>query len=105
MTINNGLVFGNIGTNGVIKTPNRKESLNNSIKHVIPVQGLTEQNEKIVNRYTQQYLNAGLKFNDAKRAARDQLELEKKLITKKSRRSSKARRARKTRKERKKTTN
>jgi len=92
-------VFGNINS---INTPNRKTSLNNSINNGISVQGLSVSNEKIVNIYTQQYLNAGLKFNDAKRAARDQLELEKKLTTKKSRRS---RRASRTRKERKKTTN
>lgn len=92
-------MFGNINS---INTPNRKTSLNNSINNGISVQGLSVSNEKIVNIYTQQYLNAGLKFNDAKRAARDQLELEKKLTTKKSRRS---RRASRTRKERKKTTN
>jgi hypothetical protein len=102
MSSNNGLVFGNINS---INTPNRKTSLNNSINNGISVQGLSVSNEKIVNIYTQQYLNAGLKFNDAKRAARDQLELEKKLTTKKSRRSRRSRRASRTRKERKKTTN
>ena len=95
-------MFGNINS---INTPNRKTSLNNSINNGISVQGLSVSNEKIVNIYTQQYLNAGLKFNDAKRAARDQLELEKKLTTKKSRRSRRSRRASRTRKERKKTTN
>ena len=95
MSTNNGLVFGNINS---INTPNRKTSLNNSMNNGISVQGLSVSNEKIVNRYTQQYLNAGLKLNDAKRAARDQLELEKKLVIKKSRRSRKASKTRKQRK-------
>jgi hypothetical protein len=95
MSNNNGMVFNHV--NG-INTPSRKVSLNlnKSFNNNIVVQGLSANNEKIVNKYTQQYLNAGFKLNDARKAARDQLDLEKKMVSKKKR---------KTRKQRKKTNN
>lgn len=86
------MVFGNI--NG-INTPNRKRSLNNlnkSYKNIL-VRGLNANNEKVVNKYTQQYLNAGLKLNDARKAARDQLDLEKKMVSKKKRKTPKQRKS------------
>jgi len=87
---NNNLPFGPL--NGV-STPPRKLSLNNGR---IPVQGLTAENEKLINKYTRQYLNLGLPLNDAKRAARNNFEIQR--SQKKTRKNRKSRKSRKQRK-------
>ena len=87
---NNSLVFGNFGNINGIKTPPRKLSLNYAN---VPVQGLTAENEKLINKYTKQYLNLGLPVNEAKRAARNNFEIQ--------RSQKKTRKNRKTRKQRK----
>lgn len=71
MPNNNNLPFGPL--NGV-QTPTRRLSLNNG---KVRVQGLTVANEKLINKYIENYLREGFPLNQAKKAARNQFNLNK----------------------------
>ena len=84
MPNNNELPFGPL--NGVV-TPPRKASLNNKN---VRVRGLTQNNEKVIETYTNKFLNLGLSPIQAKKAARNQFNLNKrnKRKTRKQRRQT-----------------
>jgi len=69
---NNNLAFGPL--NGV-QTPPRRLSVTNT---KVRVQGLTAANEKVIKNYTKFYLSEGFPLNQAKKAARNQFNLNKK---------------------------
>jgi hypothetical protein len=69
---NNNLVFGTL--NG-IKTPPRRPSFNST---KVRIQGLTAANEKVIEKYIKFYLSEGFPLNQAKKAARNQFNLNRK---------------------------